>query len=910
LATDRKIELEIVARLSQMEKDLAKLTKSTDKAAKDIENSFKKSFTAVKTVAAAAIAYIGSRAVISGFKAATDAASKQQDAVLALNTALQLSGQFSQKASDDLVKYADNLEKTTTFSGEAILETQALIQSLARLDSEGLKRATTAAADLAARLKIDLNTAGNLVAKAINGNVSVLAKYGIQMDAGKTKAENMAKVLTKIEGLFGGSAQAQVKTYSGAIAQLGNAIEDTVKFFGSLITDSPVVIEALNGIAKLINVFNGDLDDNKSSMKEFVESIVIVSFEHLPALISIVQITTIVVTGLVQAFNLLTAALIQLGKFLGSTVNVGLNVFKNGLQSIAIALDTVILLVLRLASVLPFIGDAAGKGADALSKRIDDIASDMKGFKDIEKSTTDSFGKSFDGMSKGLLSANINLEKFQESFVIGLEKGKSVSDGILASLNKLKGTKINLPALKATGAGADGEDPFSKRAKEEQEKEEKRIKDEEKRLKEAAKRATEEEQRAREENIKSIFQAFANAGQFLADTLSGRFIKEIQSSVELLGGFPKAFSQALTALPETIDKLTEKIPEVIDKLVAKAPALFSRIANFLPKFITVLIDAFGKIADIIAAQAPKLAGALLDGITRLVEAAPKIIDKLVQGLPKLFRVILQKLPALLNAISRAIPQILKSFGDILPELIVILIEEMPDIVQALVEGLIINAPGMMLALTEAFTKPENIQKIIVALIKAIPEMVIAWVSGIVNGLKGLLPGVFSSLGKSFSGSIKIPNPKLKIPESVQRLLDGSAMKEQFDKIIKKIKDALTFGGGGGDGTPDSLQSGGVFSTDTYGLASGGTVPQGFPNDTFPAMLSSGETVTPKDDVIRLRRFLDAAERGNSGAGIDINALASAIASAMSDRPMQVSVAIGQDQLAKAMFKTRTAGYRT
>jgi hypothetical protein len=51
------------------------------------------------------------------------------------------------------------------------------------------------------------------------------------------------------------------------------------------------------------------------------------------------------------------------------------------------------------------------------------------------------------------------------------------------------------------------------------------------------------------------------------------------------------------------------------------------------------------------------------------------------------------------------------------------------------------------------------------------------------------------------------------------------------------------------------------------FATGGTVPAGFPNDTFPARLTSGEVVVPKDDVTKLRNFLD---NQSSGGGPDMN----------------------------------------
>ena len=51
------------------------------------------------------------------------------------------------------------------------------------------------------------------------------------------------------------------------------------------------------------------------------------------------------------------------------------------------------------------------------------------------------------------------------------------------------------------------------------------------------------------------------------------------------------------------------------------------------------------------------------------------------------------------------------------------------------------------------------------------------------------------------------------------------------------------------------------------MQTGGMIPAGFPNDTFPAMLSSGETVLP--DPINLKTVLSSIGIGNSGGNMDV-----------------------------------------
>jgi TP901 family phage tail tape measure protein len=82
------------------------------------------------------------------------------------------------------------------------------------------------------------------------------------------------------------------------------------------------------------------------------------------------------------------------------------------------------------------------------------------------------------------------------------------------------------------------------------------------------------------------------------------------------------------------------------------------------------------------------------------------------------------------------------------------------------------------------------------------------------------------------------------------------------------------------------------------LASGGLVPSGFPNDTFPANLSSGELVVPRKDTQRLSNFLDRAEAEG------FNKTESA------PQPLTINLQIGESELAKVLLNLNRQGFRT
>jgi hypothetical protein len=227
----------------------AESRKAGESAGDSFGGGFKSGVASVAKVAAVAAAAAGA-AIAFGFKKGIDAAIVQEDAVNRLNTALQITGKFSQQASEDLQKFASQLQTTTKFGDEAILSSAGLIQQLANLDTQGLKRATKASTELASALKIDLESASTLVAKAIEGNTASLGRYGIKIKASANETENLANVLGAIEGKFGGTAAAQINTYSGAITQSGNAFGDLLEKVGDFVIKSPVVISLIKDTTK------------------------------------------------------------------------------------------------------------------------------------------------------------------------------------------------------------------------------------------------------------------------------------------------------------------------------------------------------------------------------------------------------------------------------------------------------------------------------------------------------------------------------------------------------------------------------------------------------------------------------------------------------------------------------------
>ena len=195
----------------------------------------------VGLVAAAAAAALALRSLFNGFKGAIKAASEQEDAVNKLNASLASLGDESEGVSKRLQEQAAALQKVTTAGDETIIKGQALIATFTK-DEEAIKKATVAALNLSAATGQSLQSAFLLLGKAAKGETSTLSRYGIVLDENLGKNEKFAAALALINEQFGGQAQAEAKTYSGLVAQVGNAFGDLKEKLAEAFTQNEKIL--------------------------------------------------------------------------------------------------------------------------------------------------------------------------------------------------------------------------------------------------------------------------------------------------------------------------------------------------------------------------------------------------------------------------------------------------------------------------------------------------------------------------------------------------------------------------------------------------------------------------------------------------------------------------------------------
>lgn len=411
MADDNKIIIAVDLTTGNVEKTLKdtekQAKKSGEKAGKNLEDGFKRGFNGVRAAALSAVA-----AITTAFagRALIRAAAVQEDAVNSLNSALISTGIFSDKTSQSLQNFASELQNATRFGDEVILQNAALIQSLGRLDEQGLKRATTAATNLATALRIDLSTASQLVGKAAQGQITAFSRYGIAIEKGRDATETFNNTLKAIESRFSGAASRDVLTFSGAWQQLTNVFGDLLEELGMFITKSPE-------ITLLIKAIKDELLGATGSVKQFRESFSIIN----DILIPLAEIGNTITQNVIPPMELLY----NIGKVVFSAINS--------------AVATTIAIIGQLGGVVGSLLNKLGVFKE-MSQGLQDFADTSEATAlEVNKSLTENIAGAFDfPISETLTNKNEELRvKLVEMNAIIAEQSLMAKENMTATTNEI-----------------------------------------------------------------------------------------------------------------------------------------------------------------------------------------------------------------------------------------------------------------------------------------------------------------------------------------------------------------------------------------------------------------------------------------------------------------------------------------
>jgi len=235
---------------AKAQKNVKKFSKSSKKAFSSMEKSAKQFSLALK----AAVAIFAGQQLVNGFKAVTQAAGVQEQAIQKLNTQLKLAGDYSAADSKDMQDFASSLQDVSTQGDETTLELLALAKTFGTTN-EGAKQLTLAATELAVATDQDVTTAMRQLGKTLSGTKGRLGESVIAVNDLTTEQLKNGEALKLVLDQYGGSATGALETFSGQVDKLSNSYGDLLEEIGFTITESGAFREVIAGLSNVVGVF-------------------------------------------------------------------------------------------------------------------------------------------------------------------------------------------------------------------------------------------------------------------------------------------------------------------------------------------------------------------------------------------------------------------------------------------------------------------------------------------------------------------------------------------------------------------------------------------------------------------------------------------------------------------------------
>jgi hypothetical protein len=254
MADTRTLKLSLLADVNKFLAGMDKADKGTKGFSSSI-NKYSKAMAKSFAVAGAAAGAYAIKLGIDGVKAAVEDEASQAKLAQALRN--------TTKATDSqIASTEDYIKKQQLAFGIADTKLRPALANLARAtgDVTEAQKLNNLAIDISAATGKDLENVSLALSKAYNGNLGALTRLGVPLDASIIKSKDFGAATDELQKLFGGSAQANTRTYAGQLAILSERFNEIKEDLGVKLI--PILKRFLEQINLVAMGFSGE-DPNK-----------------------------------------------------------------------------------------------------------------------------------------------------------------------------------------------------------------------------------------------------------------------------------------------------------------------------------------------------------------------------------------------------------------------------------------------------------------------------------------------------------------------------------------------------------------------------------------------------------------------------------------------------------------------
>jgi hypothetical protein len=178
----------------------------------------------------------------------------KQEAVASLDQALRNAGQATHAYRQELQALAGELQLATAIGDEAWY---GVFETLTKFGStpDKIREHTEAVKNLAGVTGMDIQSAAALFARAMQGNTSMLSRYGITVDDSLSKTEKLDALMQQLAARGAGILEAKAQTLSGQLQNLQNNIGDLLAAFAQMSSEAGALGAALDNINNVVLKF-------------------------------------------------------------------------------------------------------------------------------------------------------------------------------------------------------------------------------------------------------------------------------------------------------------------------------------------------------------------------------------------------------------------------------------------------------------------------------------------------------------------------------------------------------------------------------------------------------------------------------------------------------------------------------
>jgi hypothetical protein len=408
-------------------------------------------------------------------------------------------------------------------------------------------------------------------------------------------------------------------------------------------------------------------------------------------------------------------------------------------------------------------------------------------------------------------------------------------------------------------------------------------------------------------------------GSSVGQGIGGIVGEQIKLAAQPIGDTLKSIDEFMAEVPNVLKRITDNLPTIMNKVFENLPDLLIAIFKALPSIMRASASAMKPLFKEIGKELPSIMQTLLEVAWESIAMVFMAIGYAAQGLALgLFDLIGEKLAAIRDKMTLGFDAIGLAWDTAVNYI-------KTKLSFFTVDNLMKNINTFLTGIVNIFTKLWNdVLKVGDFLSNFFSNIGGSLSDGFNRGIKEMgdnIGGFFRNFGVQVGSAIQ---SKLDVSgggdwlkgvgDTIKKGMSdifsadfykslGQAIIDGFTKLFDKLNPFKSGSNGGGGSNALAVATGGLSKL-IPGAATGGMVPPGYPDDNYPALLTSNEVVVPASTTPNLFSLIDKLANNqapSNQSNDETNQLLRQLIAIIANQQTQVDVKIDRDTLARAIL---------